>query len=85
MAAALQDELRRPRIEPFAWIINQRLLQCRSCDPLLQRREESEHGYRHEVVEIHAKRKACLPWQPEEPVGPEALARFAFSKLGVFE
>ncbi|MEO7934539.1 MAG: arsenical pump-driving ATPase [Chthoniobacterales bacterium] len=80
-AAALQEDLRRARIEPFAWIINQSLLQSGSCDPLLQRREEAEHPYLREVVEKHATRTAWLPWQPEEPTGPEALARLAASSL----
>ena len=80
-AAALQEDLRRARIEPFAWVINQSLLNSGSCDPLLQRREESEHRYLTEVVERHATRTAWLPWQPEEPIGPEALARLGSSKL----
>ncbi len=80
-AAALQADLRRAHIEPFAWVINQSLLHCGSCDPLLQRREESEHRYLREVVEKHATRTAWLPWQPEEPIGPEALARLASSRL----
>lgn len=76
-AAALQEDLRRARIEPFAWVINQSLLHCGSCDSLLQRREESEHRYLHEVVEKHSTRTAWLPWQAQEPIGPEALARLA--------
>ena len=72
-AAALQEDLRRARIEPFAWVINQSLLHSGSCDPLLQCREASEHRYLREVVEKLAKRTAWLPWQPEEPVGPSAL------------
>ncbi|MCX6877652.1 MAG: arsenical pump-driving ATPase [Verrucomicrobia bacterium] len=80
-AAALQDDLRRAHIEPFAWVINQSLLHSGSCDPLLQGREESEHRYLSEVVAKHATRTAWLPWQPEEPTGPEALARLAASNL----
>jgi arsenite-transporting ATPase len=80
-AAALQEDLRRAGIEPFAWVINQSLLQCGSCDPLLQRREASEHRYLQEVVEKYARRTAWLPWQPEEPVGPEALAHLASTEL----
>ncbi len=80
-AAALQEDLRRARIEPFAWVINQSLLQCGSCDPLLQCREASEHRYLREVVEKHARRTAWLPWQAEEPIGPDALARLASSNL----
>lgn len=80
-AAALQEDLRRARIEPFAWVINQSLLHSGSCDPLLQCREESEHRYLREVVEKHATRTAWLPWQPEEPTGPDALAHLAASCL----
>jgi arsenite-transporting ATPase len=76
-AAALQADLRRARIEPYAWVINQSLLHSGSCDPLLQRREQSEQRYIDEVVEKQASRTAWLPWQAEEPIGPEALARLA--------
>jgi arsenite/tail-anchored protein-transporting ATPase len=76
-AAALQEDLRRAHIEPFAWVINQSLLNSGSCDPLLQCREASEHRYLREVVEKQAKRTAWLPWQAEEPVGPEALLHLA--------
>jgi len=80
-AAALQEDLRRAHIEPFAWVINQSLLQSNSCDPLLIRRELSEHRYLQEVVEKRAQRTAWLPWQPEEPIGPEALTKLALSTL----
>jgi arsenite-transporting ATPase len=80
-AAALQEDLRRARIEPFAWVINQSLLHSGSCDPLLQRREHSEHRYIREVVDKQAARTAWLPWQPEEPTGPDALAHLAASHL----
>ncbi|NDF00835.1 MAG: arsenical pump-driving ATPase, partial [Verrucomicrobia bacterium] len=80
-AAALQEDLRRAHIEPFAWVINQSLLHSGSCDPLLQCREESEHRYLREVVQKHATRTAWLPWQPEEPTGPDALARLAATGL----
>ncbi len=80
-AAALQADLRRAQIEPFAWIINQSLLRSGSCDPLLQRREAAEHRYLREVLELHSTRAAWLPWQAEEPTGPDALARLATSSL----
>ena len=76
-AAALQGDLRRAHIEPFAWVINQSLLHSGSCDPLLQRREEAEHRYLLEVVEKHSSRTAWLPWRAQEPTGPDALASLA--------
>ena len=78
-AAALQADLRRARIEPFAWVINQSLLHSGTCDPLLQSREAAEHRYLQEVVDKQATRTAWLPWQPEEPIGPDALAKLASS------
>lgn len=80
-AAALQEDLRRARIEPFGWVINQSLLHCGTCDPLLRQREATELRYLHEVVDVHATRTAWLPWQAEEPTGPEALAQLAHSPL----
>ena len=80
-AAELQEDLRRAHIEPFAWVINQSLLHSSSCDPLLQRREEAEHRYLREVVEKQSTRTAWLPWQAEEPVGPDALAQLASATL----
>ena len=78
-AAALKDDLHRAGIEPFAWVINQSLLGCGSCDPLLRRRELNEHRYIDEVTSKLAARTAWLPWQPHEPVGPDALASLAAS------
>lgn len=82
-AAALQDDLRRAHIEPHSWVINQSLLHSGSCDPLLQRREQAEHRYIQEVVEKQATRTAWLPWQAEEPVGPEALMHLAATSPSV--
>jgi arsenite-transporting ATPase len=76
-ASALQEDLRRAGIEPFAWIVNQSLLDCGSCDPVLQRREQAEHRYLDEVVHVVATRVAWLPWQVEEPIGAAALARLS--------
>ena len=69
------------RIAPHAWVINQSLLHSGSCDPLLQRREHNEHRYIAEVVQKQATRTAWLPWQAEEPTGPEALAKLSLSNL----
>jgi arsenite/tail-anchored protein-transporting ATPase len=76
-ASALQEDLRRAGIEPFAWIVNQSLLDCGSCDPVLKRREQAEHRYLDEVVHVVATRVAWLPWQVEEPIGAAALARLS--------
>jgi arsenite-transporting ATPase len=76
-AAALQADLRRAGIEPFAWVINQSLLFSDSRDALLVQHAAAERRYVTEVVEKHARRTAWVPWMPVEPVGPDALLSLA--------
>jgi arsenite-transporting ATPase len=80
-AAALQEDLRRARIEPYAWVINQSLLQSGTSDPLLCLREQNEHRYIDEVAGRLARRTVLLPWQPEEPSGSGPLLRLASQNL----
>ncbi len=72
-AAALQDDLRRAGIEPFAWIINQSLQGCGTENAMLRRREAGEGRYITEVVEKLSKRTILLRWQAGEPVGASGL------------
>ncbi len=72
-AAALQDDLRRAQIEPFAWVINQSFAESGSRDPLLQSRGRNELPFIREVLAQHARRAALVPWASEEPLGPERL------------
>ncbi len=72
-AAALQDDLRRAQIEPFAWVINQSFAGSGSQHPLLVARGQAEVQFIREVVEQHSKRTALVPWVPEEPAGPARL------------
>ena len=72
-AGALQEDLRRAQIEPFAWVINQSFAQSGSRDPLLVARGHGEAPYIREVVEKLSKRTAIVPWVTEEPTGPERL------------
>lgn len=74
-AAALQTDLRRAQIEPFAWVINQSIAQADTRDPLLLTRGVSELPYIREVVGDLASRTALVPWVADEPVGPENLAQ----------
>jgi arsenite-transporting ATPase len=72
-AAALQADLRRAQIEPFAWVINQSFTQAKSRDPLLMARGRGERPFIEEVASEFASRTAIVPWVPEEPVGPAKL------------
>ncbi len=74
-AAALQEDLRRAGIEPFAWVINQSFAHTGTTDPLLVHRGANELRYLREVTETLASRTALLRWSEREPVGPDALAQ----------
>lgn len=73
-AAALQDDLRRANIEPYAWVINRSLLGSGTHDPLLLMRLLGEQDQIARIEHGLAKRLYMLPWQAEPPEGLPALA-----------
>lgn len=73
-AAALQEDLRRAHIEPFAWVVNRSLAASGTKDPLLTARLEGERRQFARIAEGLAKRVFVIPWLPKAPVGVDALA-----------
>ncbi|EMI15261.1 arsenite-transporting ATPase [Rhodopirellula maiorica SM1] len=74
-AAALQRDLRRAEIEPYAWVVNQVLSSLPLTDPLLKQRQTHEQQYLREVHEELASRAAIIPWQRQPPTGLDALEK----------
>ena len=72
-AAALQDDLRRAHIEPWAWVINKSLAATGTVDPLLQARLVGEHQQTERIAQGLAQRTCALPWLADAPVGVAAL------------
>ncbi len=72
-AAQLQVDLRRAKIEPYAWVINASFAATGTRDPLLRQRIASEIAQIERVRRDFAKRVAIVPWMIEEPTGPEKL------------
>lgn len=72
-ASALQDDLRRAQIEPFAWVINSSLAAAQPRDRLLRARALSEVPLIRKVKDQLAQRVALIPFQATEPVGIERL------------
>jgi arsenite-transporting ATPase len=74
-AAALQDDLRRANIEPYAWVLNKSVLAAGTRDPLLVARLASE---RKQMARMHAgmaKRLFTIPWLARAPVGVVELSK----------
>lgn len=80
-AAALQRDLRRAEIEPFAWVINQVLSPLPITDPLMKQRQLHEQKYLREVKEVHASRVAIIPWQIEPPMGLQRLSQLTRAEV----
>jgi len=74
-AAALQEDLRRSGIEPWAWVINASLSAVEVTEPLLAARAELERPHIDEVASRLARRTYLAPYLAEEPVGRERLLR----------
>ena len=72
-AAALQDDLRRAQIEPWAWVINKSIAATGTTDPLLKARLAGERHQTERIANGLAQRTFVLPWLPEPPVGVDAL------------
>ncbi len=73
-ALALQEDLRRARIEPFAWVVNRSVAAARPADPVLTARLSQEQRQLDRVASASA-RTYLVPLQLESPVGVEALSR----------
>ncbi len=71
-ARALQEDLARAGIAPFAWVVNQALTPIALRDPVLAARRAAERTYLDEVASI-ARTVAVVPWVPEPPRGSQAL------------
>lgn len=72
-AAALQDDLRRAGIEPFAWVINKSLTASGTHDPLLRLRLVRERAQIARVRNGLAKRAFMIGWRTRPPIGVDEL------------
>ncbi|WP_081960918.1 arsenical pump-driving ATPase [Aquabacterium sp. NJ1] len=73
-AAALQDDLRRAKIEPYAWVVNKSILAAGTHDPLLQARLDGERRQMARLAAGLAQRTFAVPWVAQAPVGLTALS-----------
>ncbi|MBP6528543.1 MAG: arsenical pump-driving ATPase [Burkholderiales bacterium] len=74
-AAALQDDLRRANIEPYAWVLNKSVLAAGTRDPLLVARLASERKQMARMNAGMAKRLFTIPWLARAPVGVVELSK----------
>ena len=74
-AAALQDDLRRAGIEPYAWVLNKSVLAAGTHDPLLAARLAGERKQMERMAAGLTKRLFTLPWLTVPPIGLAELSK----------
>lgn len=74
-AAALQDDLRRAGIEPFAWVLNKSVIAAGTHDALLRARLEGERKQIGRLSSGLARRLFVVPWLTRPPVGLAELSK----------
>jgi arsenite/tail-anchored protein-transporting ATPase len=76
-AQALQEDLRRAGIEPYAWVLNRSLAATGTQEPLLRARLRGEQRQMLRIAGGLARKLFVVPWRPEPPVGVPALEALA--------
>ncbi len=74
-AAALQEDLRRASIEPYAWVLNKSVLAAGTRDPLLAARLAGERKQMERMASGLAKRIFTLAWLTVPPIGFAELSK----------
>jgi arsenite/tail-anchored protein-transporting ATPase len=74
-ASALQDDLRRAQIEPYAWVINKSMGAAGTTDPLLSARLAGERAQMQRIASGMVKRTYVVPWLATPPIGLEELQK----------
>jgi len=76
-AAALQEDLRRANIEPYAWVVNKSILMAGTSYPLLNARLGGERRQMERIEAGLAARLFVVPWLTTPPIGVAQLSRIA--------
>jgi arsenite/tail-anchored protein-transporting ATPase len=74
-AAALQEDLRRASVEPYAWVLNKSVLAAGTRDPLLAARLAGERKQMERMAKGLARRMFTLAWLTVPPIGVSALSK----------
>ncbi|MBB6669369.1 arsenical pump-driving ATPase [Cohnella nanjingensis] len=75
-AERLAADLKRAKISPNWWVINQCISMTSTQDPILQVRAAAEQPWIERVGEISDHRYAVMPWVPQEISGSKQLHQF---------
>ncbi|MEO5793616.1 MAG: arsenical pump-driving ATPase [Rhodoferax sp.] len=80
-AAALQEDLRRAGVEPYAWVLNKSVLAAGTHDPLLAARLAGERKQIDRMANGLAARLFTLPWLTVPPIGFVELSKLVLGSV----
>jgi len=80
-ASALQDDLRRANIEPYAWVLNKSMAAAGTSDPLLAARLKVERQQMQRIEAGLSKSTYVVPWMAQAPVGLTELGRMTMLQI----
>jgi arsenite-transporting ATPase len=80
-ASALQDDLRRAGIEPWAWVLNKSVLAAGTRDPLLAARLAGERRQMDRMASGLAQRLFTLAWLTVPPIGFTELSKLVVKPM----
>jgi arsenite/tail-anchored protein-transporting ATPase len=80
-AAALQEDLRRAGIEPYAWVLNKSVLAAGTRDPLLAARLAGERQQMERMAAGLVNRIFTLAWLTVPPIGFAELSKLVAKPL----
>ena len=82
-AAALQADLERAQIHPWAWVVNNSLAAASPTSALLRLRASEELPQMNKVKDEHCTQLAVVPLLPTEPVGIPALEELSRTRVAL--
>ena len=74
-ASALQDDLLRAQIEPYAWVINKSIEAAGTTDPLLSARLGGERKQLERIAAGLSQQTFVVPWLATPPIGLKELGK----------
>lgn len=74
-AAALQEDLRRAHVEPYAWVVNKSITAAGTHDALLAARMAGERKQMKRIADGLAQRLFIVPWLTTPPIGIAELGK----------
>lgn len=74
-AAALQEDLHRAHVEPYAWVINKSISAAGTHDALLAARMAGERKQMNRIANGLAQRLFVVPWLTTPPIGIAELGK----------